>query len=94
MRQPFLQMTRILIQGPYVSRFTVQGNKLIVELAGHLLVTLAATLELVCRWGLGLPRHQAWHSSQGLPKSSFSSVAPHRWRQCENRAVPTIFHCQ
>ena len=51
------------------------GNKLVAARVGHLFVMPAATLELVCGWGLGLLHHPAWHWSQD-PRPSSSSVAP------------------
>lgn len=63
-----------------------------VELRVSCLLNLASTLELVCRWSLGLPCGRAWHWSLGMLWLSSSSVAPQRWRLCENQAVPTLFH--
>lgn len=58
-RQLFLQVPGILLWESCVSLFTVKGNELVAAFAGHLLVNLTSTLELVCGWGLGLPRRQA-----------------------------------
>lgn len=93
MRRLCLQTVGVFIQGSCVSCFTVRGNKLVAAWAGYPLVMPAATLELVCGWGLGLRHHPAWHWAQG-PCPSSSSCGSHGQSGGRSRATPAILHQQ
>lgn len=80
--------------GSRVSRFSVEGRRLVAGRPGRLRAGSGFCGELACRRGPGPPTPPNPALSLRMLWSSFSSVAPPRWRLHDRRAVPTVCHCQ